>query len=258
VALSMPLGLMSGRPFSPFNRAISSRSSATVRLSSATSPNKLATSCLSWAGVKTSRASRSLTHSLNRTRARRTNKKCVRARGFAGVTWLCRKLLKNGARGGIHTNAYKTENVGVFGCQEFEIPSGILSSGPDGVWVIADIRLGVRILRSLQQVPPADPVGLEKRSLIHTTPAQRVSPTLIYDKSGRPPKSPCRTGDPIAVKELTRNGRRRPSGVSAHTPPLTSQPWRRGKIRRQHKVDWEAVEPRAYQARQNELHDRAA
>ena len=38
VALSMPLGLMSGRPFNPFSRAISSRCSAFVRSNSAIFP----------------------------------------------------------------------------------------------------------------------------------------------------------------------------------------------------------------------------
>jgi hypothetical protein len=44
VAFSMPLGLISGRPFNPFSRAISSRCCATVCLSSATSPNSRTTS----------------------------------------------------------------------------------------------------------------------------------------------------------------------------------------------------------------------
>ena len=43
VASSMPLGLITGRPFSPFSRAFSSRSAATTRFNSATSPRSSAT-----------------------------------------------------------------------------------------------------------------------------------------------------------------------------------------------------------------------
>lgn len=39
--LSMPLGLIAGRTFSPLSRAISSRCSATIRLNSATSPSSV-------------------------------------------------------------------------------------------------------------------------------------------------------------------------------------------------------------------------
>jgi hypothetical protein len=47
VALSMPLGLMPGRPFNPFSRAISSRCSAFVRSNTAIFSNSLATSSFS-------------------------------------------------------------------------------------------------------------------------------------------------------------------------------------------------------------------
>src|SRR6266851_8167453 len=49
VAFSIPLddGLICGRPFNPFRRAISSRCSPTVRLSSATSPNSPTTRAFS-------------------------------------------------------------------------------------------------------------------------------------------------------------------------------------------------------------------
>src|SRR5271165_5890418 len=72
VAFSMPLGLISGRPFKPFSRAISSRSVTTVCLSSAASPNSRTTSSFNWAGVRPSRSSGGFTHSLNRTPSRRT------------------------------------------------------------------------------------------------------------------------------------------------------------------------------------------
>src|ERR1700683_2259134 len=65
VALSMPLGLMSGRPFSPFSRAISSRSAAFVRSSSASFANRPATNSRSWADERSSRLDRGLTHSLH-------------------------------------------------------------------------------------------------------------------------------------------------------------------------------------------------
>src|SRR6202044_2425360 len=66
VPCSIPLGLIAGRPFKPFSRAISSRCSATIRLRSATSPSSFTTSCSSSAcdrpdssgGVVTSRLNR--------------------------------------------------------------------------------------------------------------------------------------------------------------------------------------------------------
>ena len=67
VPCSIPLGLIAGRPFNPFSRAISSRCSATIRLRSATSPSSFTTSCSSSAcdrpnssgGVVTSRLNQS-------------------------------------------------------------------------------------------------------------------------------------------------------------------------------------------------------
>ena len=66
VPFLIPLGLIAGRPFKPFSRAISSRCSATIRLRSATSPSSFTTSCSSSAcdrpdssgGVVTSRLNR--------------------------------------------------------------------------------------------------------------------------------------------------------------------------------------------------------
>jgi hypothetical protein len=55
VALSIPLGLMFGRPGPPLSRAISSRCAATVRRSSATSSNSFSTKLFKSLGEKSSR-----------------------------------------------------------------------------------------------------------------------------------------------------------------------------------------------------------
>ena len=62
----MPLGLMSGRLFSPFKRAISSRSSTFFCSSSAILVSNVATSSRSWAGVSSSRSGGGVTQSFNR------------------------------------------------------------------------------------------------------------------------------------------------------------------------------------------------
>src|SRR5271165_5447675 len=82
VALSMPLGLMSGRPFSPFSRAISSRCSLTTCFSAAISSMKPATTASSFGRLSADRLGGVLTHSVNRTPPRRS-KEIMRPRpGF--------------------------------------------------------------------------------------------------------------------------------------------------------------------------------
>ncbi len=56
VALSIPLGLMFGRPGPPLRRVISSRCAATVRRSSATSSNSFSTKLFKSPGEKSSRS----------------------------------------------------------------------------------------------------------------------------------------------------------------------------------------------------------
>src|SRR3954471_23151854 len=60
----MPPGLSTGGPFRPFSRAISARSSALARLSSATSPSSRITSSLSAAAGSSSRSGGRLTEAL--------------------------------------------------------------------------------------------------------------------------------------------------------------------------------------------------
>src|SRR5690242_12175002 len=71
VAFSIPLGLIVGRPFKPFSRAISSRCSPTTRPSSATLPSSCTTSCRSSAFDKPVIVGGSLTISLNQADPRR-------------------------------------------------------------------------------------------------------------------------------------------------------------------------------------------
>src|SRR4051794_35256671 len=78
----MPLGLINGGPFRPFNRAISARCSTTVRSSSATLPNSPTTSSRSWADDRTPRSNGGLTQSLNLTSPRRGKEKVHDRPGF--------------------------------------------------------------------------------------------------------------------------------------------------------------------------------
>ena len=86
VPLSMPLGLMSGRPFKPFRRAISSRCSPTTRLSSVTSPSNCTTSCSSSSRDRLDSEGGTFTHRLNRRAPRRGKRKISFARSFAPAT----------------------------------------------------------------------------------------------------------------------------------------------------------------------------
>ena len=71
VASSMPLGLIDGRPLSPFSRAISSRCAATIRFSSATSPSNSTTRASSSARDRPDRSAGGDMPQPNRTRPRR-------------------------------------------------------------------------------------------------------------------------------------------------------------------------------------------
>ena len=74
VASSMPLGLIRGRPFRPFKRAISSRNSAFCRFSSAFSASSINQSCFS-SGGRPSISGGATTKSLNRVAPRRGKRK---------------------------------------------------------------------------------------------------------------------------------------------------------------------------------------
>jgi hypothetical protein len=69
VALSIPLGLMFGRPGPPLRRVISSRCAATVRRSSATSSNSFSTKLFKSPGEKSSRSAGGTIPTRNLTRA---------------------------------------------------------------------------------------------------------------------------------------------------------------------------------------------
>src|SRR5512134_1108805 len=86
VAFSMPLGLMSGRPFRPFSRAISMRCFETIRLRSATSPSTRTTRAFRSAADSASRLRGLAIHRMNQKPPCRGNKKYSRATGFAPVT----------------------------------------------------------------------------------------------------------------------------------------------------------------------------
>src|ERR1700729_4188124 len=75
VPLSMPLGLMSGRPFRPFRRAISSRCSASVFSNAATLPNSSASRASSSARLSPERLAGGGTFARNRTESSRSKRK---------------------------------------------------------------------------------------------------------------------------------------------------------------------------------------
>jgi hypothetical protein len=69
VALSIPLGLMFGRPGPPLSRVISSRCAETVRRNSATSSNSFSTKLFKPLGEKSSRSAGGTIPRMNLTRA---------------------------------------------------------------------------------------------------------------------------------------------------------------------------------------------
>src|SRR4051812_38730505 len=75
VAWSMPLGLMAGRPFKPFRRAISARCSATVFSSAATLPNSSTSSASSSGRLRSAKDGGGGTSTQNRTPSSRGKRK---------------------------------------------------------------------------------------------------------------------------------------------------------------------------------------
>src|SRR5208282_2815424 len=75
VALSMPLGLILGRPFRPFRRAISSRCSLTVCFRAATSPNSSTSRASSSGRLRSARLGGGGTSAKNRTESSRGKRK---------------------------------------------------------------------------------------------------------------------------------------------------------------------------------------
>ena len=92
VPLSIPLGLISGRPFRPFSRAISSRCSATIRLRSATSPSSFNTSCCSSPCDRPDISGGMVTSSLNQAAARRRKQNISSRPRFCPITEKSLKL----------------------------------------------------------------------------------------------------------------------------------------------------------------------
>ncbi|MGH8269185.1 MAG: hypothetical protein ACRES1_03910, partial [Steroidobacteraceae bacterium] len=84
--VSIPLGLISGLPFSPFSRAISSRSSAITRLCSAFSPSSFTTNRFSSARGRPSISGKATTVNLNQAAPRRRKQKNTPARTYAPLT----------------------------------------------------------------------------------------------------------------------------------------------------------------------------
>src|SRR5271165_5847873 len=82
VPFSMPLGLIVGRPFSPFSRAISSRCAATIVFRSATSPSSSTTRASSSARGRPVGSEGGDMQRANRTRPRRGKLKNRRCPGF--------------------------------------------------------------------------------------------------------------------------------------------------------------------------------
>ena len=82
VPFSMPLGLIFGRPFKPFSRAISSRCSATMRSSSVTLPSSFTTSSCSSPCDRPDISGGAVTRSLNRAAPRRSKQKITPRPGF--------------------------------------------------------------------------------------------------------------------------------------------------------------------------------
>ena len=79
---SIPLGLMAGRPFRPFNRAISSRCSAMMRSSAVTLPGSFTTSSCSAPCDRPDIAGEAVPSSLNRVAPRRSKQEISPRPGF--------------------------------------------------------------------------------------------------------------------------------------------------------------------------------
>src|SRR5271169_5391069 len=78
----MPLGLIAGRPFSPFKRAISSRCSSPCCFSAASSPNSSTSRASSSGRLRSDRARAAGTHSVESHRPNRSKRKSHRCPQF--------------------------------------------------------------------------------------------------------------------------------------------------------------------------------
>jgi hypothetical protein len=94
-------GLISGRPFRPFSRAISVRCSATRRSSSATLSSSFTTSCRNSSDDKTVISGPAFTPCLNQAESRRCKQKISPRPAFASLTSFLAKCLERlvGVRG---------------------------------------------------------------------------------------------------------------------------------------------------------------
>src|SRR5215211_3508053 len=88
LAVSIPLGFRTGRPLSPFNRAISVRWAATVCSRAATLPSNSRTSAFSSVGESASRSPGGAILSENQRSARQGSEKRAAATSFAAGTHL--------------------------------------------------------------------------------------------------------------------------------------------------------------------------
>src|SRR3954447_14183501 len=93
LAVSIPLGLSAGRPFSPLSRAISAHWAATVCSSAATLPSSSITSAFSSVGESASRSPGGAILPGNQRSARQGSEKKRAATSFAAGTARRRKLL---------------------------------------------------------------------------------------------------------------------------------------------------------------------
>src|SRR6516164_9125461 len=117
LAGSMPLGLIRGRPFRPFSRAFSWRSSAISRSCSATLLSSCTTSAFSAASDRPSMSAGTGTSRLNRTTPRRHKQNLNRRPGFCPC---------------YENDAYASDNIGEYhygdggddGDDDLPLPSG--------------------------------------------------------------------------------------------------------------------------------------
>src|SRR5271170_7661257 len=91
VSLSMPLGLIVGRPFKPFSRAISSRCSPATCFRAATSPNSSTSKASSSARLSPERLAGGSTFARNRTESSRSKRK-MQARPYFCPSYLGNEL----------------------------------------------------------------------------------------------------------------------------------------------------------------------
>src|SRR5215208_5598723 len=92
LAFSIPLGFSTGRPFSPFSRAISARCAATVCSRAATLPSNRTTSAFSSVEESASTSPGGAIPAGNQRKARRGSENRAAATGFAAGTQIVTKL----------------------------------------------------------------------------------------------------------------------------------------------------------------------